>query len=201
MPAHVRIFGYARSDISDGDFRETVRSSLAKKEHHDHNFEEKIEEFLEKCVYRHGQYDSEEDLSRLIREVGEAESCAECGGHEGNRIFYFALPPKVYVPAARTIKKAALSSTGWNRLILEKPFGDDYASAVTVRVPPWYTPVLRSNNFFSQILTAFGAGMVPACLLLLFFWQRRWQISLVSCLTSTNCTASTITLARSWCKI
>lgn len=130
LPTHVRIFGYARTSKSDDEFRETVRGTISQKDHHGTDFEQKLQEFLGKCMYRHGQYDSAEDVARLIREVDELERCAECSGRECNRIFYFALPPKVYVPAARTLKQVALSSSGWNRLILEKPFGEDYDSAV-----------------------------------------------------------------------
>ena len=38
-------------------------------------------------------------------------------------MFYFAIPPTVFADTARSIKHAALSTTGWNRMIVEKPFG------------------------------------------------------------------------------
>lgn len=41
-----------------------------------------------------------------------------------------ALPPDIFLPAARSIQPHAMSSTGWNRVIIEKPFGSDFESAV-----------------------------------------------------------------------
>jgi glucose-6-phosphate 1-dehydrogenase len=53
---------------------------------------------------------------------------------DGNRIFYIALPPGLYEPVARNLGLAGLSrehkaGSGWARLVVEKPFGTDLASA------------------------------------------------------------------------
>lgn len=45
-----------------------------------------------------------------------------------NRLFYFAVPPTVFLEVASSIKNTACSATGWNRLVVEKPFGHDYES-------------------------------------------------------------------------
>lgn len=52
-----------------------------------------------------------------------------------NGIFYLALPPQLFGPAAQALSQAGLSNTlaGWRRLVVEKPFGWDLASAVTLR--------------------------------------------------------------------
>ncbi|HEV2298262.1 MAG TPA: glucose-6-phosphate dehydrogenase [Candidatus Acidoferrales bacterium] len=48
----------------------------------------------------------------------------------GNRIFYLALPPKVFPLAIAGLGKAGLNkSAGWTRLVIEKPFGRDLKSA------------------------------------------------------------------------
>src|SRR5579864_8985701 len=48
----------------------------------------------------------------------------------GNRIFYLALPPKVFPLAIAGLGHAGLNkSTGWTRLVIEKPFGRDLDSA------------------------------------------------------------------------
>merc|ERR1719399_2759195 len=46
-----------------------------------------------------------------------------------NRLFYFAIPPDAFLDSSRSIKQSALSPSGFNRLIVEKPFGHDLASA------------------------------------------------------------------------
>lgn len=46
---------------------------------------------------------------------------------EGNILFYFALPPDQFVPAAKIAEK--IRAGGWRRVIIEKPFGTDLQSA------------------------------------------------------------------------
>jgi glucose-6-phosphate 1-dehydrogenase len=45
-------------------------------------------------------------------------------------MFYFAIPPNVFIPSARAIDVAARSKRGWNRIVVEKPFGHDLQSAL-----------------------------------------------------------------------
>ncbi|NIM52085.1 MAG: glucose-6-phosphate dehydrogenase [Gemmatimonadales bacterium] len=48
----------------------------------------------------------------------------------GNRVFYLALPPGAYPGAITGLGEAGLNrSAGWTRLVIEKPFGRDLASA------------------------------------------------------------------------
>ena len=51
----------------------------------------------------------------------------------GNRVFYLALPPTAYMASIAGLGQAGLSRTpGWTRLVVEKPFGKDLASATTL---------------------------------------------------------------------
>jgi glucose-6-phosphate 1-dehydrogenase len=53
-------------------------------------------------------------------------------GTRGNRLFYLATPPNAFVPIARALGAAGLAreeGAAWRRLIVEKPFGTDLASA------------------------------------------------------------------------
>ena len=58
----------------------------------------------------------------------EAEH-ADCPGR--NRLFYFALPHELYLPVADAVHRAGRSRRppGWTRVVVEKPFGSDLASA------------------------------------------------------------------------
>ncbi|GAC1517104.1 MAG: glucose-6-phosphate dehydrogenase [Gemmatimonadaceae bacterium] len=48
----------------------------------------------------------------------------------GNRAFYVALPPQAFEPTIRGLGESGLNrSSGWTRLVIEKPFGRDLASA------------------------------------------------------------------------
>ena len=84
--------------------------------------------FLQTVFYHAGQYDSSDDFAALTKELEKRE--AQLGDKKtSNRIFYFAIPPNVFIPTARSIRAAALTRTGWNRVIVEKPFGRDSESS------------------------------------------------------------------------
>jgi glucose-6-phosphate 1-dehydrogenase len=115
-----------------------------------------IVQFLDKCVYHRGKYDEAEsfaDLDKLLREHEEKAG----GGDGANRLFYLAIPPSVYADAAKAIRgtvcsrqscasepslmtvmvmtprvvgaEKGLTKKGWNRFVLEKPFGRDAESS------------------------------------------------------------------------
>jgi glucose-6-phosphate 1-dehydrogenase len=51
----------------------------------------------------------------------------------GNRVFYLALPPTAYLASIAGLGAAGLNQTpGWTRLVVEKPFGNDLASATAL---------------------------------------------------------------------
>ncbi|EQC35901.1 glucose-6-phosphate dehydrogenase [Saprolegnia diclina VS20] len=120
LPPHTIIVGYARSKKSDAEFREFIGGYLKTKD------EAKKAAFLDMCIYRAGAYDSASDVGAVSKEMSLLENAT--GFAIKNRLFYFAIPPNVFVPIGTSIKASALSSAGWNRLIVEKPFGHDLAS-------------------------------------------------------------------------
>ena len=120
FPEHLRIVGYARSKKSDEDFKTFLKSFLPAKE-------SQVDEFLSVVSYFQGQYNSAQDMASLSLQLNELESKA---GVRHNRIFYFALPPSVFTDAARAITEGkARTNEGWNRFVLEKPFGRDLESS------------------------------------------------------------------------
>eukprot|EP00168_Porphyra_purpurea_P007462 TRINITY_DN1940_c0_g1_i9.p2 TRINITY_DN1940_c0_g1~~TRINITY_DN1940_c0_g1_i9.p2 ORF type:complete len:265 (-),score=136.01 TRINITY_DN1940_c0_g1_i9:1145-1939(-) len=123
LPEQMTIVGYARSDKSDEELREAWRPVLLKQHEGE---EEKIDAFLSKVIYRQGQYDSAEDVAAVFKEQEEKEQAD--GQQVANRLFYFAVPPSVFADIGTAIKEGALSQTGWNRLVVEKPFGKDTES-------------------------------------------------------------------------
>jgi len=50
-------------------------------------------------------------------------------GVAGDRLFYLALPPVTYPAVCDYLKKFAVSTTGWTRIVVEKPFGRDIKSS------------------------------------------------------------------------
>eukprot|EP01114_Cavostelium_apophysatum_P022865 TRINITY_DN841_c0_g1_i4.p1 TRINITY_DN841_c0_g1~~TRINITY_DN841_c0_g1_i4.p1 ORF type:complete len:550 (-),score=167.59 TRINITY_DN841_c0_g1_i4:90-1739(-) len=117
FPPNVTVFGFARTPMSDEDFRKFLSQNFK-------GWEDKKESFLSKCFYHHGQYNSAEAFGELDKMIREKE-----GNLPGNRVFYFAIPPSIFVDVARAVKSSAMGKSGWTRLIVEKPFGHDSESS------------------------------------------------------------------------
>ena len=72
----------------------------------------------------------EPDYSALAARIAEIEAAHRLGG---NRIFYLALPPVVFPGALEGLGRSGLATgPGWTRLVIEKPFGRDEASAAAL---------------------------------------------------------------------
>ncbi len=86
-----------------------------------------IKEFTEISTYVSGQYDEDDSFQALERHLTDIESYYQ--GIQKNRIFYFALPPSVFIPVSSHVKRNNYVQNGVNRLIIEKPFGKDLQSS------------------------------------------------------------------------
>lgn len=117
LPSHVEIVGYARSTLTKEQFHEKISPKLLPEEAN------KKQKFLDKCTYFAGSYDDDNAFANLN---GYLESLEK---NESNRLFYFAIPPNVFGSTAVGLKKNCITSSGWNRVIVEKPFGMDSASS------------------------------------------------------------------------
>jgi glucose-6-phosphate 1-dehydrogenase len=120
LPSTVTIVGYARSALKREEFQDRIRKGLK-------GTDADKESFLSRCSYVSGNYGSLEDFQRLATRLEESE--AKNGGPNANRLFYFAIPPSVFADTASSLSKATMSTTGWNRVVVEKPFGKDSASS------------------------------------------------------------------------
>lgn len=96
-----------------------------------------MDAFKATCRYHQGTYDTPEAFASLNEFLTEQEK--EKGITKSNRIFYLALPPAVFASVSKLIKEQCWSKTGFNRVIVEKPFGTDSASSAVlsaVRISP-----------------------------------------------------------------
>jgi glucose-6-phosphate 1-dehydrogenase len=124
IPPFVTVCGFSRTAYTDVEFRSYLDSNVLKGGSPEHR-----EAFLARCVYFQGHYDSSDSYAALHQRLLtlEAEKCGDrCDS--SNRIFYFAIPPSIYADVANAMRPAALTTTGFNRLIVEKPFGRDLQS-------------------------------------------------------------------------
>ncbi|KAJ0038012.1 hypothetical protein Pint_23764 [Pistacia integerrima] len=130
LPKHFTIYGYARSKMTDAELRTmmfVVYLDEVPMFIHGENCDEKMEQFLKRCFYHSGQYDSEENFAELDRKLKKHE-----GGRVSNRLFYLSIPPNIFIDAVKCASLSASSGNGWTRVIVEKPFGRDSESSAAL---------------------------------------------------------------------
>ena len=127
LPKDFAVIGVARSELSDGDFRqrleENVRKASAKVQ------DEDLAWLLKHCYYVPGAFDDKgtyEAIAKRLPEVAATESCGR------NVLFYLAIAAKEFTSVVQHLGEAGLVKEGedyWRRVIVEKPFGRDLPSA------------------------------------------------------------------------
>jgi glucose-6-phosphate 1-dehydrogenase len=129
LPSGFSVVGFARRDWSDEQFRDVMKEAVTQYSR------EPIQEDIWDSFARGLHYVSStfDDAAGYLR-LGERLAAQDTAhGASGNRLFYLATPPTAYAPIAQRIGEAGLvsggQSGGWTRLVVEKPFGRDLASA------------------------------------------------------------------------
>ena len=120
---HFAVIGTARREWTDEYFREVVVKSIQ-------SLTEDVaqaEEFASHFYYQsHNVTDTHHYI--VLKEL--SEKLDQQYDIEGNRIFYLAMAPSFFGTITQHLKdEALLTENGYNRLIIEKPFGKDYESA------------------------------------------------------------------------
>ncbi|GMH15104.1 hypothetical protein Nepgr_016945 [Nepenthes gracilis] len=127
LPKHFTIYGYARSKMADEELRKTISKTLTCRIDKRENCSEKMEQFLKRCFYHSGQYDSLENFAELDKKLKEHEA-----GRISNRLLYLSIPPNIFIDAVRCASLSASSTNGWTLVIVEKPFGRDSESSAAL---------------------------------------------------------------------
>jgi glucose-6-phosphate 1-dehydrogenase len=120
------ILGVARRDLNDRSFRVLAREML---ESAGFPVNDKVyTNWCDSCLFYQsigqGSLENYKDLAARI------ETLEQAGNLPGNRVFDMAVPPNAFAKAVLGLGEAGLNdSAGWTRLVVEKPFGQDHASA------------------------------------------------------------------------
>jgi len=128
LPAQTRIVGVARSSLSDAMFREQIYAGVQTYSCYDEGECSMWENSKQHYTYLSGDYDDPETYYRLVQHLTQLE---ERSGAPGNHLFYLSTPPFLYPVIVEQLHRAGLNrqERGWTRIIIEKPFGHDLASA------------------------------------------------------------------------
>ncbi|KAH1237819.1 Glucose-6-phosphate 1-dehydrogenase, chloroplastic [Glycine max] len=124
LPKNFLVFGFARTKMTDEELRNMISKTLTCRIDTRENCQDKMDQFLKRCFYHSGQYNSEDHFSELGSKLREKE-----GGKLSNRLFYLSIPPNIFVDVVRCASLKASSKDGWTRVIVEKPFGRDSESS------------------------------------------------------------------------
>jgi glucose-6-phosphate 1-dehydrogenase len=125
LPARFAVIGVARSAMTDDEFRHQFHDSL--KEFAGLAKPDAVSAALARSLtYIQGEMDDAALYKKLAARI------AELGALEG-LLFYLAIPPTVYGTVVEHLGAAGLTraerAPAWRRVIVEKPFGTDLASA------------------------------------------------------------------------
>lgn len=124
LPEDVGIFGYARKNLTNDDLRSIIASTLTCRVDHQQNCGDKLDAFLSRTFYLYGDCDNNKGMQNLNACMEQIE-----GKSEANRIFYLSVPQEAFLDVAVSLADNAQTKKGWNRIIIEKPFGFDALSS------------------------------------------------------------------------
>lgn len=122
------IVGFARRPMDDSIFRSHLLKGV--KSFSPDTFDDKTwDAFALKIHYFQGNLDSPTDFIHLNSVLNSMEK-----NNRANRLYYLATAPEHFSPTISSLGSANMARqddflTGWRRVIIEKPFGRDLASA------------------------------------------------------------------------
>ena len=120
---HFAVIGTARREWTNEYFRDVVKKSVQSLV----KTEEELKQFLSHFYYQsHNVNDTHHYV--VLKEL--SERLDETYQINGNRVFYLAMAPNFFGTITEHLKaEQLLTPNGYNRLIIEKPFGKDFESA------------------------------------------------------------------------
>ena len=128
LPRDLHIVGYARSNFTDDTYREHLR--LGMQRYAGKIFEDSVwQNFAPAISYCPGRYDVLDDFTHLHDYLATLEA------PETGRVYYLATIPAVFSTIATLLGEAGMAQEtmpAYRRIVIEKPFGYDYASAMAL---------------------------------------------------------------------
>lgn len=128
LPPGFALTGFARRDWETQDFARVVRDSV--QEHARTPFRESTWRQLSEGIrFVQGTFDDDGAFDRLRHTVEQLDVERGTGG---NHAFYLSVPPSAFPVVCKQLARSGLSQPAdgtWRRVVIEKPFGHDLASA------------------------------------------------------------------------
>lgn len=129
LPEQFQIVGYARRPWDNHQFRQLLFEGM--QEFAAEVLEqEKWERFCKRITYFEGNLNKQEDFGNLKQYLYGLED------FPANRLYYLAISPEFFVSTVESLgaNNMVEEEDGWRRIVIEKPFGHDLASAQALNV-------------------------------------------------------------------
>jgi len=173
LPPRTRIFGYGGTSFGDDDFRQHLLAGA--RTYAGFGFtDEEWSAFAPALSYRQGSYADPQAFAELNERLASLE------GGPADRLYYMAVPPDVFPRIVGSLGQAGMvrEDQGFRRVVVEKPFGTDLASARELNRK--LHEVLRENQIY-RIDHYLGKETVQNILVLRFantifepLWNRNY---------------------------
>ncbi|MET0758493.1 MAG: glucose-6-phosphate dehydrogenase, partial [Mycobacterium sp.] len=128
LPPTFALVGFARRDWASEDFGKVVYEAV--KQHARTPFRQEVWDRLAEGIgFVRGTFDDDNAFGRLAETL---EKLDVERGTSGNHAFYLSIPPNAFPQVCEQLRKSGLARQQegrWSRVVIEKPFGHDLASA------------------------------------------------------------------------
>ena len=132
LPKRFSVLGVGRSKLTNNKFRDRMVKSVNEFSKYDSPDPKQVETFVKLFHYISIDIARGDDFTKLKSKLESLDTKNKYGG---NYIYYLAVPPDTYEPiiqrlGSQGLQKENSSLSNWRRLVIEKPFGYDLASAL-----------------------------------------------------------------------
>ena len=133
LPTRFAVIGFSRRSFSRDEFRGLIRSRMNVKL--GEFKEEDVKHFMDHMTYEQGMFNDPAAYERLAFRIREID---DSWGQCSNKLFHLSVPPSLYEGILTNLSGSSLTEpcageeghdTGWTRVLIEKPFGRDLATA------------------------------------------------------------------------
>ncbi len=128
LPPGFALVGFARRDWADQDFGKVVHDAV--QQHSRTPFRQDVWNTLaEGFRFVQGSFDDDEAFDTLAATLADLDQVRGTGG---NHAFYLSVPPGAFPVVCTQLARSGLAEPKpgqWRRVVIEKPFGHDLASA------------------------------------------------------------------------
>lgn len=132
LPSHFACVGFARKEKTDEQFRLEMLNEVNKFSRTKPVDTEVWQNFSQNIFYHQSEFHDDQGYEALKKKLEDLDHKL---GTKGNRVFYLSTQPSFFPLIIEKLKQHQLvydvtqEAKQWSRIIIEKPFGEDYQSA------------------------------------------------------------------------